>query len=64
MSEVSILRSPHATTCLWDKSMDSSMEHRSVIEEEGVLGGRYKQPNEKWDKEDLNELMDNQRAST
>jgi hypothetical protein len=44
--------------------MDSSMEHRSVIEEEGALGGRYKQPNEKWDKEDLNELMDNQRAST
>ena len=59
-----MLRSPQATTCLWDSSIDSKMLHISETEEDGALGGRYMQPKAKDDREDLKELMDNHRAST
>jgi hypothetical protein len=39
------------------------MKHRSDTEEEGALGGRYKQPKAKDEREDLKELIDNHRDS-
>ena len=63
-SEVSMLRSPQATTCLWDSSNDSKVEHSSETEEDGALGRRYIQLKVKEDKEDLKELIDSHRVST
>ena len=53
-SEVSMLRSPQATTCMWDSSRDCKMKHRFETEEDGALRGRYIQTKAKEDKEDFN----------
>ena len=64
-SEVStMLRSPQATTCLWDSSNDSKVVHRSETEEDWALGWKYIQLKAKEDKEDTKKLIDSHRAST